>query len=254
MAEREPSILLVDDDKDICENMADIFTELGYHVDVAHQGRAALELVRGRWYDVALLDLKMPGMDGVALYREIRKIRAGMVAMLVTAYASGSAADEAISAGASYVIPKPVDMPRLVELIDQALGRPLVLIVDDDNGLCANLWDLLHEQGYRTCVAHNAEQALEQVRSSTQIVLIDLMLPGRHGGEVFRRIRATHPRARTILITGERVETQPLIAQLQVEGVDAVCYKPFDVPGLLQTLAQFANTRDDQSPGPPLAE
>ena len=89
----------MDDDEDICQNMADIFIDLGYEVDVAHEGRAALELVRKRPYDVALLDLKMPGMDGLTLYREIKKLQSGMVAFLVTAYAGGSVADQAITAG-----------------------------------------------------------------------------------------------------------------------------------------------------------
>ena len=48
MTGQAPSILLVDDDEDICENMADIFADLGYDVDVAHEGRTALELVRRR--------------------------------------------------------------------------------------------------------------------------------------------------------------------------------------------------------------
>ena len=156
MTERAASILLVDDDEDICQNMADIFSDLGFEVDVAHEGGAALELVRKRPYDVALLDLKMPGMDGLTLYREIKKLQSGMVAFLVTAYAGGSVADQAITAGAWRVLPKPVDLPRLQSLIDEALGRPLVLVVDDDDDLCANLWDLLRERGYRLSIAHDA--------------------------------------------------------------------------------------------------
>jgi len=92
MTDNTTSILLVDDDEDICENMADIFTDLGYDVSVAHEGQAALNLVRARQYDVALLDLKMPGMDGLSLYREIKKVQAGTVAFLVTAYAGVSTA------------------------------------------------------------------------------------------------------------------------------------------------------------------
>ena len=81
---------------------------------------AALELVRQRPYDVALLDLRMPGMDGLTLYREIKKLRAGTVAILVTAYASGATSEEALAAGAWQVLPKPVDLPRLLDLVDRA--------------------------------------------------------------------------------------------------------------------------------------
>ena len=96
----DPRVLVVDDELDTCSNLSDILTDLGYRVDIAHDGAAALELVRQRPYDVALLDLKMPGMDGLTLYREIKKLRAGTVAILVTAYASGATAEEALAAGA----------------------------------------------------------------------------------------------------------------------------------------------------------
>ena len=128
----------------------------------------ALELVRQKPYDVALLDLKMPGMDGLTLYREIAKLRAGTVAIVVTAYASKATAEEALAAGAWQVLPKPVDFPQLLALVDEALGQPLVLVVDDDHDLCANLWDLLRERGYRVAVAHDeAEAARPAARTAT---------------------------------------------------------------------------------------
>src|ERR1043166_4222505 len=100
MIPKGSSILVVDDDVDTCRNLSDILTDLGYRVDTAHDGPTALELVQRNTYDVALLDYKMPGMDGLTLYREIKRLRAGMVAIVVTAYASGTTADEALVAGA----------------------------------------------------------------------------------------------------------------------------------------------------------
>src|SRR5262245_4860567 len=91
-----PRILVVDDDVDTCRNLSDILTDLGYRVDTAHDGASALELVRRHPYDVALLDLKMPGMSGLELYRQIKQLRAGTVAIIVTAYAGGSTTEEAL--------------------------------------------------------------------------------------------------------------------------------------------------------------
>lgn len=241
MSDKTLSILLVDDDIDICHNMSDIFTDLGYHVDVAHEGKTALALVKRRLYDVVLLDLKMPGMDGLTLYREIKKLQTGMVAMLVTAYAGGSTTEEALAAGAAHVLAKPVDLERLLKLIDEALEQPLVLVVDDDTDLCANLGDLLHDRGYRVSIAHDAPQAVEQLRGTTRVVLIDLKLPRGDGTEVFRQIREANPETRAVLITGHRAELEPVIDQLRNEGVDAVCYKPFDIPELLDTLGALAS-------------
>lgn len=108
----------------------------------APEGTTALALLGRRPYDVALLDLKMPGMDGVTLCREIQRVRSGTVSLLVTAYAGGDTAREALDAGAWQVLSKPADFPRLIGLIDEAMGWPQVLVDDDDDDLCANLRDL----------------------------------------------------------------------------------------------------------------
>jgi len=246
----EPRILVVDDDADICHNLVDILHDLGYQADFALNGPAALELVAKRPYDVALLDLKMPGMDGLTLYREIKNQRAGTVSMLVTAYAGQATEEQALAAGAWKVVPKPVDFPKLLGFVEEALDQPLVLIIDDDRDLCASLWDLFRERGYRVCLAHDCHEAAEQLdQAQFQVALIDMHIPDGDGAKAFQMVRATNPQARTILITGQRSEMDELVARVLAEGADAVCYKPFDVPELLNTLEQLAEARAERAGG-----
>jgi CheY-like chemotaxis protein len=236
-----PRILVVDDDRDTCRNLSDILTDLGYQVDYAHDGPAALALVGQRPYDVALLDQRMPGMDGVTLYRAIKKQRPGTVSLLVTAYANTATAQEALAAGAWKVVSKPVDFRKLLGLVNEALGQPLVLVVDDDHDLCASLWDLLRERGFRVSLAYNGREAAEQLEQLRfQVVLIDLRLPDSDGCAVLGMVRAATPTARTILITGHRAETHRPDERTIFAGADAVCYKPFDIPELLKKLGQLA--------------
>jgi CheY-like chemotaxis protein len=236
------SILVVDDEVDTCRNLSDILTDLGYQVDTALDGFAALELVRKKPYDVAILDLKMPGMDGLTLYRELRKICSSTVGIVVTAYASKSTTEQALAAGAWQVLAKPVDLVHLLPLVDEALGQPLVLVVDDDPDLCANLWDLLRERGYRVAVAHDEEEASHHLQEHYfRVVMIDMKLPRGDGSQVFQYARQSNPQARTVIITGHRSEMDPVVQRVVAEGADAVCYKPFDVPRLLSTLQQLAN-------------
>lgn len=240
----EPRILVVDDDPDICQNVCDILADLGYQVDSALDGTSALNLIRQRNYDIALLDFKMPGMDGLTLYREIKKHRAGTVSLLITAYAQTATAEEALAAGTWKVLSKPIDFAMLLALVDQALGQPLVLVVDDDRDLCANLWDLLRDRGYRVSIAHDYQAATDQLRDSKyNVVLIDMRIPDGDGDVVFELVRGANPATRTILITGHRSETEETVARLVAEGADAVCYKPFDVPGLLETVRRLAEER-----------
>jgi DNA-binding NtrC family response regulator len=244
MATNLPCILVVDDEVDTCRNLSDILSDLGYQVDVAHNGPSALELVRHKGYDVALLDLKMPGMDGLTLYREIKKISSGTVAIVVTAYAGGDTTSQALAAGAWQVLAKPVDFPKLLGLVGTALDQPLVMIVDDDHDLCANLWDLLRERGFRVCLAHDEKQAADHLNDREfKVVLIDMKLPAGDGAGVFRAVRQSNPQARTVVITGHRSEMDQLVKKVVDEGADAVCYKPFDVPGLLSTLERLSEQK-----------
>ncbi len=239
--QESPRILVVDDDPDIRANLSDILGDLGFCIDTAEDGPSALRLVSQQPYDIALLDLKMPGMDGLTLYREIKKHRAGVVSVLVTAFSGPKTTEDALSAGAWKVLAKPVDMPKLLHVLDEALNQPLVLVVDDDRDFCESLWDVLRDRGFRACLAHDLEYAKKRLRqSSFDVVLIDMRIPGGDGGNVFRLVRETNPACRTLLITGYPADTDSLVSQLLSEGADAVHYKPFQIPELIETLKNLA--------------
>jgi two-component system, NtrC family, response regulator HydG len=249
MAAKMPSILVVDDEADTCANLSDILSELGFDVDTAHEGVAALELVQKKHYDIALLDLRMPGMDGLELYRRIKEKSAGTAALIVTAYASSDTAKSAIAAGARQIVSKPVNIRHLIALVQEALDSPLVLVVDDDRELCDNLWDIFHEQGFRIHLAHDVDdagQALQQ--SEFQVVLLDMKLPGGNGRDVLKLVRATNPQARTLVITGYPSEMESRVQQALNEGANAVAYKPFDMPSLLKQVKALAQTGQDEPP------
>lgn len=116
----EPSVLIVDDDDDTCSNVRDILEEFGCRADAAHDGPSALKLVARRSYDVALLDFKMPGMDGAALFEQIKRLRPEIVAIMITAHAGSDGIQRAIDAGTWKILSKPVDMDNLLSLIRHA--------------------------------------------------------------------------------------------------------------------------------------
>ncbi len=79
---------------------------------------------RQQSYDLGLLDLRMPGMDGLTLCRHLKRLQPPMVTMIVTAYGGNDLDKEARAAGAWHVLLKPVDFPRLLALVEKALvGR-----------------------------------------------------------------------------------------------------------------------------------
>ena len=117
------SILVVDDEPIVRESLGSWFREEGFTVDLAQSGKEALEkLTKGGW-DIFLLDIKMPGMDGLELQRKIREINAGATIIIMTAYASVETAVEAMKQGAYDYIVKPFDPENLQLLIRNAVER-----------------------------------------------------------------------------------------------------------------------------------
>ena len=112
-------ILVVDDEPDICSNLSDILSEFGYFVDTCTSPREAIRKAYEHPYDLAVLDLRMPGMDGVELFRELRKSHPGTEAILVTAYAEQQTAETATREGIREIVPKPVDVPQLLHVLAQ---------------------------------------------------------------------------------------------------------------------------------------
>lgn len=237
IVESERHILVVDDEPDIRENLRDILLDSGYRVDIAANGADALELLARCAYDIALIDLKMPGMDGVELCRRIREQRTGTVGMILSAYVGPQAAAEAVAAGAWRVLAKPIDPVQLMELIETALDTPLVMVVDDDRDLCGSLRDALSDQGFRVSEAHSASEAEHHLRGGApHVVLIDLKLADADGLDVFRQVQSRSPAARSILITAFREEMASRIGQALQLGATSVHYKPFEPHRLMESI------------------
>jgi len=121
MAMVDTNILLVDDDQDTCASMSDIFSDLGYTVDMAYDGPGAVELSGHHQYRLALLDFKMPGMDGVELCRRLKNSQTSIVVLLITAFSSATTG-AAAEAGVRCCLMKPVNFSVLMPLVVEAVN------------------------------------------------------------------------------------------------------------------------------------
>ena len=118
--ETTSKVLVVDDDADYYQNIAEILAEADYEVDTASSGGDALKLIRMGKYEVALLDFSMPGMNGLELFARLRTLSAATGVIFVTAFATSTEFAAALEAGAREVIGKPLDIPKLMQLVGEA--------------------------------------------------------------------------------------------------------------------------------------
>jgi len=122
MAERA-RILVVDDDESIRKTLASILEEKGYEVDTAKDGKEAVEKSNVKFYNLALIDIRLPDMEGTKLLTAMKETTPKMVKIIVTGYPSLNNAIEAVNKGADAYIVKPFNMDSVLGTIKEHLKK-----------------------------------------------------------------------------------------------------------------------------------
>jgi len=112
-------ILVVDDEHDVCDFVKNFFEERGYSVLTALDGEAALEIIKKEKPELVLLDIKMKGMDGIAVLKHIKDIDKDVKVVMVTALEDPAKVDEACRLGACDYITKPLVLDHLEQTVEK---------------------------------------------------------------------------------------------------------------------------------------
>lgn len=112
------TILVVDDDPAMAESLADAIMTEGYDVDMACDGTAAIEMVRKKAYDAIIIDVRMPGIDGIGALKVVKSMRSSIRVMMMTAYVGSEALEDALKEGACGIWYKPLEMERVLAFVE----------------------------------------------------------------------------------------------------------------------------------------
>jgi len=237
------SILIVDDDVGLGKTLSFVLRRKGYAVTTAKDGPEALEKDKEKPFDIVFMDIKMPLMDGVETYKRMKKVRPEAVVMMMTAYAVEDLVQEALQEGAYGVIYKPLDIEKMLALIERAREvkqGALILVVDDDPGTCTNLKNILSNQGYRVCTANTGEEAIARAQKKDfDIIFIDMKLPTINGLETYLTIKKANPEAVAIMMTGYRQEIADLVEEALNNNAYTCLYKPLDGEVILKLVEEL---------------
>jgi excisionase family DNA binding protein len=118
-----PRVLVVDDEATIRDLLSKTLALAEYDVDLAPDGRAALDRLRMIPYDLLITDLKMPGVDGLTVIREARRLKADLPVIIITGFSNEASAIEAVNLGVSGYLTKPFRVPRVLAAAAKALGE-----------------------------------------------------------------------------------------------------------------------------------
>jgi len=185
MNEEEIKILIVDDEEIVRESLSEWFKEDGYQVEAAENAVEALNKVNKIRYDIYLLDIKMPGMDGMELHRRIRDIDNEAVVIMITAYAAVDTAVKALKDGAFDYITKPFDPDNLSHILRNATQQRKLTL--ENIGL---------------------KGSLEALTESPLIIGVS-----KHMAEIKNLISTVAKTSTTVMIRGESGTGKELVAQ-----------------------------------------
>ena len=207
-------IMVVDDEGPMRHSLAEWLINEGYQADTAAGGHEALEKMKSSAFDLVLVDIKMPGMDGIEVLRHVREDYPQTLVIMITAYGSIQSAIEAMKAGAADYLLKPFDPEQLMLLIEKMIGHKA--LIDENAALKARL--------------------LERDKAAFE----DLVGQSEAMTRVFALIEDVATTDAPVLITGETGTGKELVARaIHARGERALCpFVAINCGGFAETLLE----------------
>ncbi|MGH7255492.1 MAG: response regulator [Nitrospirales bacterium] len=244
-------ILVVDDERMVCDLLRAVLSRHGHEVLTATSGEEGVETFRQNRPTVTMLDLRMPGMDGIATLKRIRAMDPQAAVMVLTAWGTDDLENQARALGVTDFLKKGFSLDVLVGALERvaqqsakapakgcASGpsepepvRESILIVDDESLIRDMLSQFLSLRGYRVRAAQNGAEALAMVEQEPPgMIILDMYMPGMNGLEVLIKLRAKEYRGGVVALTASQDEA--LLQQILELGSVDVMGKPVDLERL----------------------
>ncbi|SLM46892.1 putative Response regulator, CheY-like [Nitrospira japonica] len=249
-------LLIIDDDRMNCDLLQAVFARHGYEVHTATNGIEGLALFREHGPRVTILDLRMPGMDGLMTLKEIRAMDPQAPVIILGGGATEIQENQARSLRVTDFLRKGLSLDVLVEGVNRVVQQPMksvsdsslvpsagtatdigetVLVVDDEQLVRELLVQFLSLRGYRALGVKSATAALSMVdQAPPDLILLDLFLPGMSGVEMMRRLRQKEFGGAVIIITGSHDEE--VLEEAWSLHPQEVLTKPVDLERMLSVI------------------
>lgn len=238
------TILVIDDERLLCDLLQDMLRQHGHEVFTAYTGRAGLALHKERRPHFTLLDLHLPDMNGIEVLKQIRESDPKAAVMILTGAGSDKLEREAQELGVTDFLIKGLSPGVLIEAVTRGLppqspaetcppshekhNGASILVVDDEQQICDMLTKYLTPRGYHVYTAQNGQTALALAeRERPRLIVLDVHMPGMDGVEVLRRLRARRYTGGVMMLTASQDGT--LLKQALDLGSLDIVGKPADL-------------------------
>lgn len=241
-AGKAASVLIADDAQPYRESLGSLLRSNGYEVTEAMDGLDAVARCKEKRFDIALVDIDMPGLSGFEVVTEIRTLQPDCVSLLVTGFSTDPSHLKPTQALPFAIASKPLSPAKLVREMSRILTRPSVLVVEDDEAERQSLTAILTDLGVPCDSASSGSQALALLAAGrVDVLLLDLILPETDGTESLRRALQIRPDLDVILITGQ---ADAMIVDKAIRlGAHCCMKKPIDPEALARAICRMRGSR-----------
>ncbi len=230
------AILIIDDHPAMRTTLKDILEEEGYDVNTASTGIQGIELSGKKNYDLFLVDVRLPDLNGVDVFKKIKSLIKNPRAIMMTAYSMDELKAEALKEGALAFLQKPLDIETVLSIIKE-VENPQVLIIMEDRKERKKLAVRLKKENYRVYISESPNDALELARQiKFSLIFIDTSLKDLSAMTLFSELKKISPHSDTIIFTEPNKEHLEIAAEAVRHEAYAFMEKPVNMDKLLCTL------------------
>jgi DNA-binding NtrC family response regulator len=202
MSDKQVNVLLVDDEQKFLESISDRIRLKGFEPLTAATGKAALEIARNQEIFAAVVDLKMPDMDGLVIIEKLKEIHPKIKTILLTGFGDEKIREAAEGLESAYF--EKDEMSGFWSFIKSMRHKSFnILLVDDEQKFLDSISERVRLKGFSPFLANNGEEALSLARSNKiHAAVVDLKMPDMDGLVIIEKLKEIHPEIKTILLTG----------------------------------------------------
>lgn len=238
---RALKILIADDDVDNAASLGELFEMEGHNTVVVHSGDAAVAAYKVNNFDLAFMDVMMPGKNGVESFLEIRKLCPNAKVYMMTGYSVEQLLRQATDNGAMGVLNKPIDIDKVSAALRDAGANGILVVAEDDPDFGNHLMRIVNEGGYVCELVKTSKYLASNSSALTpSIMIFDLKRPLIDGFEVLNNLKRAGRNVPAIIITATGSQYHDTIEAMQDIRVTGILNKPFDPMLLLDQLENLA--------------
>lgn len=250
-------ILAVDDEPGICQLIKETFAPIGFTVLTANNGKDALSVVKKENPKLVFLDVRMMGLTGLDVLKEIKAYDKSIRVIMLTVATDTATRTKALELGADQYITKPfmsdhleeVARKEITELLkEHKIEEPRILVVDDEADVCERMAELISRHfACKVDTALNGREALDKLKKDkTDLVVLDIRMPGLSGIDVIKEMVKFTPETKILAVSA--YDSQDVANEALKYGAVDFIHKPQTSEGIERKVRDILKKIGKYSP------